>query len=114
MKITHYQFGHIEIDGRDYTSDVIITSEKVEDNWWRKEGHSLAIDDLDAVVEADPQAVIIGSGYYGRMEVPEPTRQYLADKGIRVEIAKTSDAVAKFNELQKEYARIVAALHLTC
>ncbi len=114
MKITHYQFGHIQIDGRDYTSDVIITSEKVEDNWWRKEGHRLAIDDLDAVVEANPQVVIIGSGYYGRMEGPEPTRQYLADKGIRVEIAKTSDAVAKFNELQKEYTRIVAALHLTC
>jgi hypothetical protein len=114
MKITHYEFGHIEIDGKDYASDVIITSDQVRDNWWRKEGHNLAIDDLDAVVADDPQVLIIGSGYYGRMQVPGPTRQYLADRGIRVEIEKTADAVTKFNELQKEYARIVAALHLTC
>ena len=38
----------------------------------------------------------------------------MQDKGIKVHEAKTRDAVAEFTELQKEYARIVAALHLTC
>jgi hypothetical protein len=114
MKINHYEFGHIEIDGKDYSSDVIITADGVQDKWWRKQGHNLAIDDLDAVIKARPEVLVIGSGFYGRMKVPEATRTFLADRGIRVEIADTSEAVAKFNELQKEYARIVAALHLTC
>ena len=114
MKITRYEFGHIEVDGREYCSDVIVTREGVQDDWWRKEGHSLAIDDLGAVMEAKPDAVVIGSGFYGRMRVPETTRKFLQDQGIRVEVTKTSEAVVKFNELQKEYASIVAALHLTC
>jgi hypothetical protein len=48
------------------------------------------------------------------MQVPEKTREYLEAQGIRVEVADTPEAVARFNELQKECAQIVAALHLTC
>lgn len=114
MKITNYTFGKISIDGKTYHSDVIITSNKVQDNWRRKEGHYLAIADLDDVLDANPEVLIIGSGYYGRMQVPEVTRDILNEKGIQVEVVPTSDAVEKFNQLQQECARIVAALHLTC
>lgn len=114
MKITHYEFGHISVDGKEYRSDVIISAEGVQDEWWRKEGHNLAIDDLDGVLQARPEVVIIGSGYYGRMQVPDKTRSFLEEQGVRVEVATTSEAVARFNALQKECARVVAALHLTC
>jgi len=114
MKITHYEFGQISIDGKDYRTDVIISSDGVRDQWWRKEGHNLAIDDLAGVLQEKPAVVVIGCGYYGRMQVPEKTRAYLAELGIRVEVANTPEAVARFNELQKECAQIVAALHLTC
>lgn len=114
MNITHYEFGHIGIDGKDYSSDVIITPDGVQEGWWRKQGHNLAIEDLEAVMAATPELLVIGSGYYGRMQVPQATRDFLEAKGIRTEVAKTSEAVTKFNELQKECARIVAALHLTC
>ncbi|MBT8129432.1 MAG: Mth938-like domain-containing protein [Gammaproteobacteria bacterium] len=114
MKISAYDFGSITIDDRAYSSDVIITPDKVIDAWWRKQGHKLHIDDLDDIVKADPDMLVIGTGYYGRMQVPAETRQYLQDRGIKVHEAKTRDAVAEFTELQKEYARIVAALHLTC
>jgi hypothetical protein len=114
MQITHYTFGKITIDGKTYRSDVIITSNNVKDNWWRKEGHNLAIADLDNILDANPEVVIIGSGYYGRMQVPEVTREFLKEKGIQVEVVPTSDAVEKFNQLQQECARIVAVLHLTC
>jgi hypothetical protein len=114
MNITSYRFGHIEIDGRDYDSDVIITPEGVQDGWWRKEGHNLVIEDLDTVIEANPDVLVIGCGYYGRMRVPDITRSHLNHKGIRVEVAQTREAVALFDKLQQEYARVIAALHLTC
>ena len=114
MKITDYRFGHIEVDGLAYSSDVIITPEGVEDSWWRKEGHKLAVEDLHAVIAAKPDALIIGSGYYGRMRVPAATKSFLTGKGIRVEVVETSEAVEVFNKLQQEYAPVVAALHLTC
>lgn len=114
MKITDYHFGQIAIDGQACTSDVIITPEGVEAGWWRQEGHRLAITDLYAVVDARPDIVVIGAGYAGRMQVPEATRAYLEAKGIRVRVSKTRDAVEAFNALQQQYARVVAALHLSC
>ena len=114
MKINAYQFGKITIDGNSYTTDVIVSPQGVKDSWWRKEGHRLHIEDLDAIESERPDLLVIGTGFYGRMVVPEKTRQYLQSKGIKVHTLQTSDAVREFNALQKEYARIVAALHLTC
>jgi len=114
MRILEYEFGKIAIENKTYTSDLIISPEQVIDSWWRKQGHNLDVTDLDDIVKAKPDMLIIGTGYYGRMQVPDETRQYLQEQGIKVRLAKTGDAVAEFNALQKECARIVAALHLTC
>jgi hypothetical protein len=114
MQIDHYSFGHIDIEGRSYDADVIIFPDHVQERWWRREGHRLAQEDLDAVLAERPEVLVVGTGYYGRMEVPEKTLDSLRTAGVEVRIAKTGDAVDEFNRLQKEYARIVAALHLTC
>jgi hypothetical protein len=114
MNIAGYRFGRIDVDGRTYTSDVIITPERVIDGWWRQEGHALAIADLDNVVAARPNVLVIGTGYFGRMSVPQETRRYLETQGIHVHDARTGDAVHEFKRLQKEPGRVVAALHLTC
>ena len=114
MKISAYEFGRIGIDDASYTSDVIITPDRVIDAWWRKQGHQLNIDDLDAIVQANPEILVVGTGYYGRMQIPEATRRYLKDRDINLIDTTTSEAVAEFNRLQQECARIVAALHLTC
>ena len=114
MQISDYEFGRIAVADKTYTTDVIVAPEQVIDSWWRKQGHILQIEDLDDIVNAKPDMLIIGTGYYGRMQVPDVTKQYLEERGIKVLQAKTRDAVTEFNQLQKEYARIVAALHLSC
>lgn len=114
MKVETYEFGRISVAGRSYTSDVIISPEKVRDGWWRKEGHRLHREDLDDVLAAEPDVVVIGTGYYGNMAVPAETRAFLESKGIEVRVAKTNEAVREFNQLQQRAAKIVAALHLTC
>ena len=114
MTIGAYRFGQIEIDGHVYTSDVIITPERVLDTWWRQEGHRLTIADLADVVAAKPDIVVVGTGYFGRMAVSEDARRYLEAHGIRVREARTRQAVQDFNQHQEQRARVVAALHLTC
>ncbi len=114
MKISAYRFGSIDVEDKTYTRDVIILPRRVKDSWWRQEGHRLAIVDLDEVVSAEPQVLVVGTGYYGRMEVPAETRGYLESRGIEIYCLPTSDAVKEFNRLQQKYARVVAALHLTC
>ena len=114
MKITDYEFGRIGVEGKTYTSDVIIYPEKVRDSWWRKEGHRLHLEDLEEVISAKPELLIVGTGYYGNMVVPKETLTRLESEGIKVRVAPTGEAVKLFNQLQREAAVIVAALHLTC
>ena len=57
MNISGYRFGKIDVGGRTYTSDVIITPERVIDGWWRQQGHALAVADLDDV--------LVGQGFFG-------------------------------------------------
>lgn len=114
MRITDYAFGRITIDGRTYTSDVILYPEGVDDRWWRKEGHTLQIEDLTDIVNAKPERLVIGTGYHGCMAMPEETLRYLASRGILAHVARTREAVELFNQLQRPGVKIVAALHLTC
>lgn len=114
MQITGYNFGHIEIDGQPYTADVIITPDGVLSPWWRKEGHTLGADDLSAILAARPDVLVVGTGFYGRMQVPAETRSYLEQQGMELHVSDTREAVQAFNALQRDLARVVAALHLTC
>ncbi len=113
MVIEQYSFGRITIDGKTYTSDVVIYPGRIDSSWWRKEGHKLQIEDLTDVIAAKPQILIVGMGAYGVMKVPENTLAHLQSKGIEVHAANTDKAVDLFNELQKGRV-VVAALHLTC
>lgn len=113
MHIDDYSFGRIVIDGKTYTSDVIIYPDKVDPSWWRGEGHLLQKVDLADVIEAGPEVVVIGTGNMGVMKVPEGTAAFIKSKGIRVIIEKTSKAVGIFNE-ESGKGRTVGAFHLTC
>jgi hypothetical protein len=113
MKIEHYSFGNIIIDGKTYTSDVIIYPGRVDSSWWRKEGHYLQVGDLSDVIKAKPEVLIIGTGYSGVMVVPKETISPLESKGIEVHVERTGKAVELFNKIQRDKI-VIAALHLTC
>jgi hypothetical protein len=113
MKIDSYSFGSVVVDGKMYTSDVIIYPDRVDPSWWRKEGHSLQIADLADVLNAKPQVLIVGTGYSGMMVVSEETKNYISSLGIDIYIATTGRAVDLFNTMQGKKTT-VAALHLTC
>ncbi len=113
MKIEHYSFGRITVSGKTYTSDVIIYPGRVDPSWWRKEGHLLQTSDLDDIIAEKPSVLIVGTGAYGAMKVPEKTLKYVKSEEIEVHCLDTIKAVELFNSLFSERAA-VAALHLTC
>jgi hypothetical protein len=114
MKIDSYSFGHIVINGKAYTSDVIIYGDRVDASWWRKEGHRLLPEDIADVLNARPDILIIGTGYAGVMTVPKMTREQIASHGIDVKVERTGTAVDLFNAFQGQKKMVVAALHITC
>ncbi|WP_455392446.1 Mth938-like domain-containing protein [[Eubacterium] cellulosolvens] len=111
--IDEYRFGHIVIKGKEYTSDVKIFPERVVGDWWRTQGHSLAISDISDILAAPPEVLIIGTGSAGVLKVPESVQQDIKNRGIELIIERTGDACEIYNRL-KDSKRVVAALHLTC
>lgn len=116
MRIEHYDFGRIVIEGQSYGEDVILLPEGVIPRWWRKHGHSLSPCDLADVVRARGQVdtLIVGTGAFGRMTVPPETRDYLQQQGIQLVIKRTGSAVEEYNRRWEESQSVSAALHLTC
>jgi hypothetical protein len=114
MHIDSYKFGHIVVDGAAYNSDVIIVAGAVQPNWWRKRGHLLSTEDLEAIIEAKPSVLVIGCGASAMMKVPKEVLQALSAHGIECEVLDTHEAVQRFNQLSAEGANVAATLHLTC
>jgi hypothetical protein len=74
--IDHYTTGsHMTVRGTRYRKDLKIIHGEVMGNWWRKEGHRLAVGDIDDILTASPQILVIGTGYAGNMRVPDTVRQ---------------------------------------
>jgi len=113
MKIDSYTFGRIVINGKTYTSDVIIYPNRVDAAWWRKEGHLLQLLDVEKALQAKPDVVVIGTGYAGIMRVPRETRDQISAQGIEVKVERTSKAVEMYNDLQGA-GIVIALLHITC
>lgn len=111
--IDEYRFGKISIDGREYHSDVIIYPDRVDEKWWRKEGHRLCEEDLEKALAADPEILIIGTGAHGLMAIPIETRRRIESRGIKLVAEKTKKACKTYNKLSPT-ARVVSCLHLTC
>lgn len=111
--IDYYDFGEIVIDGKKYTSDVIIYPDRVKDDWWRKEGHQLCIDDLEDVLDFKPDVVVVGTGNPGLMKVLPKTEKLIKSKGITLIVQITKQACQTFNRLSSTQ-KVIAFFHLTC
>jgi hypothetical protein len=114
LRIDDYSFGKIWVDARPYAADLILYPDRVEENWWRKQGHYLQVDDLSGLAGIPCDALVIGTGAHGAMKVAKEVEKWLKGKGIRWEAHPTGKACERYNALVGEGKRVVAALHLTC
>lgn len=111
-RLEDYSFGRIVVDGEEQTRDLIVLPDRVVTNWWRREGHSLALEDLREVEGELPERLILGTGAHGRLNPPRAVIEELERRGIAVEVLPTDQAVRRYGELDD--GRTAAALHLTC
>jgi hypothetical protein len=111
-RLEDYSFGRIVVDGREQTRDLIVLPDRVVTDWWRREGHSLALEDLAEVEQELPGRLILGTGAHGQLRPPPKVIEELERRGIDVEVLPTGDAVRRYVELDERST--AAALHLTC
>lgn len=111
-RLEDYSFGRVTVDGSEQTRDLIVLPERVVTDWWRREGHSLAMEDLGQVLDELPERLILGIGAYGRLHPDPEVIAHLERRGTHVECLRTDEAVRRYGDLDER--RTAAALHLTC
>jgi hypothetical protein len=111
-RLEDYSFGRLTVDGEEHTKDVIVLPSRVVPNWWRKDGHSLVMEDLEEVLDELPERLIVGRGAHGRLRPHPAVIDELRKRGVEVEVLDTAEAVERYGE--SDEARTAAALHLTC
>lgn len=112
--IESFSFGTMKIDGRQYTSDLIIYPDgHVQDAWWRARGHALTLADIAGLVDKKPNIIIAGTGVNGRMKPDASLGDYLEEQGIEFLVGDNDVAVKWYNEL-KDSGKVGACFHLSC
>ena len=71
-------------------------------------------DDINDILSAKPEVLVIGTGYAGNMRVPRAVRSEIEKQNINVIAEITSKAVETFNRLYAEGKDVAGAFHLTC
>jgi hypothetical protein len=111
-RLDDYSFGRVSVDGCEHTRDLIVLPDRLVTNWWRRDGHSLTIEDLEDVLDELPERLIVGVGAYERLRPDPGVISELERRGVSVECLRTDAAVHRYSELDAQ--RTAAALHLTC
>jgi len=113
-RITDYRFGKVKVDGKLYHRDVLVFGDEILSPWIRREGHSLCSEDLAWLVPRRPRVLVLGTGAFGRLKVPEETREWLNSRGIELVALPTEKAVGEYNRRVETTGRVACGLHLTC
>ena len=111
--IDSYRFGQVVVNGKRYTSDVVIFPDRVKENWRRKTSHQLHLDELSEAIADKPEVLIVGTGAAGMVKVLPEVAQGLEAQGIKLIAKPTEEACTTYNQLG-HFKKVVAALHLTC
>jgi len=112
--INSFGFGTLVIDGKTYTSDLIIYPDgRIADAWRWKSGHRLVREDIENLIQSNPSIIITGTGIYGYMRPEKSLTAWLNQKGITFVADKNETAMGHYNRLSEKQT-IGACFHLTC
>ena len=109
-----FSFGRIVVDGQICNSDIKIVRDKLVPDWWRKSGHTVAIEDVQDILDSDSTILVVGKGQPGYMRVTESLKEHLKKNDIELIVEQTSDAIKIFSRLMQEGKRISGGFHVGC
>jgi hypothetical protein len=116
MKWGKYSFGSLQIDGEEYTKDVILDrgvirkrKKKASREFREQFGHTPL--SLKEDIPWDCKQLVIGTGMHGGLPVMEDVRTEAERRGVAIITCPTREAIKM---LQKAPAKTNAILHLTC
>lgn len=117
-KVNSFSFGSIVIDGKQYEYDVLVmpdgtVREREADK--RKYGdHNIKKGEIEELVKAKPETIIVGTGTDGLATVSSDAQSYARTEKLGLAVLPSSEAIEKLNQLLDEGKRAAALIHITC
>ena len=108
-RITGCGEGFVTVNDVRYDSSLIVTSDRVVPDWPVASFAALAPDHLAALLDANPEVVLLGTGQRLRFP-PAAVLRPLVESGIGYEVMDTGAACRTYGILVAEGRRVVAAL----
>jgi hypothetical protein len=116
MRISHFAFGTLEIDGVTYEHDVVIDHGEIQK---RKKKASKKYRDAFGHTPLSAEEnlpwgcnrLIIGTGAYGRLPIMDDVKHEADKRGVKLIVLPTAKAIEL---LQKRPRDTNAVLHVTC
>ena len=108
-RILGYDQGGVRIQQQYYTGSMVVASFAAPQSWPPATMEQLRSEHLDALLDMDPEVVILGTG--ARHVHPDPHLfMALQQRGIGVEAMSTTAACRTYNVLLADGRRVVACL----
>ena len=111
VTIRQIERGSVKIGDTIHSGRVVVTQDKVIEDWQLPEIESLGADHVPAILDFEPEIVIVGTGW----TACRPRNEFLfalARAGVGLESMDTGAACRTFNILVAEDRRVVALLAL--
>jgi hypothetical protein len=117
-KILYLSWGRLEVEGQDYPfKDAKLFPGGAREWDWTETGTGhepgIQLTDVEEVLKHGVTAVVLGRGFYERLQIRPETLQELEDRNIIAHVGQTEEAVRLYNELS-ESERVGALIHSTC
>ncbi len=109
--VTAYGPGYIEINAQRHESAVLIQPESPVLPWGAVQFDDLTADHFEALIEHEPEVVLLGTGARQRFVHPRLTTA-LAQRRIGIESMDTGAACRTYNILMTEGRKVLAAVLL--
>lgn len=111
-KITSYSNDAFKIKDEFIKSNLIISKDRLIENWPVKSYQHLALQHLDDIISWKPEIIIIGTGKTPSFPNPELIA-HAGSKNIGLEVMDTGAACRSYNLLVDEDRDVVACLFLS-
>lgn len=109
-RVDSFYFGNIVIDGKKHQTDVIVSSDGVQE---KESSHEFTKSDFQNILMREPEVIIIGIGTAGAVKVDPEIDSIANDENIEVIKLETPKAVDEYNKLYRK-KKVIAMFHLTC
>ncbi len=117
-KVDSFWFGSIAIAGKKYTRDVLLFPDgsvrQRKGGLWKFGSHLVKEADIDELVKAKPEVLIVGTGTKARARVATEVEGYTREANVELLVAPSAEAIKHLNQLMDEGKHVSALIHITC